>query len=241
MNEDTNANPDAPQDEEQTEIEETQPQADTEVAAEETQEASESSQEEEIDIQDYWQERYPATQQGNNQLVSEVTQELSQLPTDESGTVEASAAAEWFARKLSEVGSRAEQSASRQAEKAAMAVVTETAQQQQLLKKYPEITKDKATLDAVFDLRDAAALRGQNLTLMQSAAKLDGLRKNARNEGAQGERRKTTVQAAAHLETASNRGGQRVEQVDLGDKNSRREMLKAFVQKEIEEGRIQHP
>ena len=251
-NEDTNE-PTAPVEQEET-VE--QPVVAEETAqAEEVVETTEVQEEpsEEIDINKFWEERYPAqTQTDTGSLRDEVAQELSQLPTDETGTVEANAAAEWFANKLSQVEQRANKTASSQAEKAAMSVIAEQAQQQQLLKKYPEITKDRDTLDAIFDLRDAAALRGQNVSLMEAAAKLDKLRTNARSEGQQSATRQTTIQAAAHLETASTKGapqaGQRerlavqaYEGRGQEAKNARQELLKQFVQNEIKDGRIQHP
>lgn len=197
---------------------------------------------EEIEIEDYWNQRYPAIDQGSSpNMVQEVAQELSRLPTDESGTVETNAAAEWFASKLSQVSNQAQQDAARSAERAAMGVVNETAQQQQLLKKYPDITKDKETLDAVFDLRDAAAFRGQKLTLTQAAAKLDKLRQQGKSEGVQSAQRQTTIQAAAHLETASNKGSTARQQVDLSNKEDRRAMLTQYVQNEQKAGRIQTP
>lgn len=206
----------------------------------------------EIDIDEYWKERYPAPTQSDGQnMADEVAQELSQLPTDESGTVDTKAAAEWFANRLSQVESRASQNVSAQAERAAMAIVSETAQQNQLLKKYPEITQDRETLDVIFDLRDAAALRGQKLSLVGAAAKLDKLRQQGKAEGTESATKRTTVQAAAHLETSSVKGSNQGESDRLvaqayqgsGQEaiDARRELLKQFVQKGVSEGRIQHP
>lgn len=250
----TNTTTDAPQQEEAeveqpAETEETAPE--TEDKSTETQEET-PDQEEDIDLEQYSRSRYQAAPKADSQdMVEEVAKELSQLPTDETGTVEARAAAEWFANKLSQVGGKAEQAAVARAESAAMAILSESAQQQQLLKKYPEITKDKDTLDAVFDLRDAAALRGQNLSLTEAAGRLDKLRQQGKAEGTQTATRRTTIQAAAHLETSSTKGEptsdrERLAQVAYQGSgqeaiNARRELLKQFVQNEIKEGRIQEP
>lgn len=224
-----------------------------EAPAEATEVQEESPEQEEVDINKYWEERYPAQAPANsNNLADEVSRELAQLPTDETGTVEADAAAQWFANKLSQVSNQAQVEARKAAQEVFLDNAAERGQQEQLLKKYPEITKDKETLDTIFDLRDAAALRGQNLSLLGAAAKLDKLRTSAKAEGQQSATRQTTIQAAAHLETASTKGspnqGARdrlVSQAFQGGgqeaKEARKELLKQFVEKEISEGRIEHP
>lgn len=205
---------------------------------------------EDIDLNQYWHERYQApAEQTANPLVDEVRNELSRLPTDEAGTVEADAAAQWFADKLNQVRTDASRDAARSAERAAMSVVSEAAQQQELLKKFPEIVKDRETLDTIFDLRDAAALRGQTLTLEAAAAKLNKLRQQGKQEGAATATRTTTIQAAAHLESSSVKGDSSAsEEQELAnrafgqaDAQARRELLKRFVTKELKDGRIQHP
>lgn len=209
--------------------------------------------EEEVDLGDYFQERYQAPPQGQSpSLVDEVSQELAQLPTDETGTVEARAAAEWFANKMSEVSTRAEQAAVQRAQQVFMENAAEEAQQRQLLKKYPEITKDRDTLDAIFDLRDAAAIRGKNLSLTEAASRLEKLRRDAKTEGEQSASRRTTIEATAHLETSGIKDTE-----GMGDRqrlaaaafqgsgqdatNARRALLRQFVENEIKEGRIEHP
>lgn len=226
--------------------EETQPETPPET------EQSEEEPSEDIDIDKYWKDRYqvPANQPSQD-TVAEVTKELSQLPTDESGTVDANAAAEWFAKRLDSVRTQAGQDAAQSATRAAMEVVTETAQQQQLLKKYPEVTKDRETLDAIFDLRDAAALRGEGLSLTDAAAKLDKLRKQAKAEGSESATRRTTIQAAAHLETSAVKGTSNNENDQLAvqafqgsgmeAQSARRELLKRYVEREVQEGNIQTP
>lgn len=237
---------------------EEQPQAEPEEAApaeeqpaeEETPQTEESS--EDIDIDEYSRERYQQPQVNNTRsTVDDVAQELSQLPTDENGTVDANEAAKWFADRLDAVRAEAGQTAAQQATKAAMEVVSETAQQQQLLKKYPELAQDRDALDAVFDLRDAAALQGKGVTLAQAAARLNSLQQKSRKEGTQSATRRTVVQAAAHLETASTKGAPVGEDQQLaiqatqgvGDeaKAARHELLKRHIEKEMSEGRIQHP
>lgn len=265
--EDTNTTP-APA-EPETPAEEAQPEAApetaapveeqaTEAPAEEAPEAEQPSEPEaapaeDIDLDKYWQERYqaPASTQESSQ-VAEVAKELAQLPADADGTVDANAAAEWFANKLNSTKQEARVEAQAIAEKAAMGIVSESAQQQLLIKKYPDLVKDKEQLDTVFDLRDASAMRGQNLTLMQAAEKLAKLTRQAKNEGAKSASRTTTIQAAAHLETSSVKGDQgsgdrerlaitAVSGFGNEAKTARRELLKQFVQREVEEGRIQHP
>lgn len=229
------------------EVEETTEQAETQ------EEPSEQSSQEEIDINEYVRERYQAPPQQNNQdLVSQVSDELSQLPTDAQGNVESDAAAKWFAEKLSQAGSQAETRAVARAEQAVMDHLNEVNQQQKLLQKYPDLSKDKEALDATFDLRDAAAIRGENISLLDAAARLDKFRQQARSEGAKSATRTTTTRAAAHLETASTKGdavaGAKQQLAVTAFQGSgpeaqtaRRELLKQFVANEIKEGRIEQP
>lgn len=248
----TNAKDEAPEPEK---VEEQPAQTEEAAPAEET-EVSEPQVEEEtsedINMDDYLQERYqqPQAEVASN-TVDEVTKELSQLPTDETGTVDANEAAKWFAQRLDAVRAEASQAASQQATKAAMDVVSETAQQQQLLKKYPELSQNREALDAIFDLRDASALRGKGMTLMDAAKRLDGLRQEAKKEGTASATRRTVVQAAAHLETASTKGSsgggeqqlvvQATQGIGAEAKAARHELLKRHIEKEISEGRIQQP
>lgn len=230
-------------------------QAEAEAPAPGTAEAPEQTPpaEEEINIDEYWQNRYPAVASSDNRsAVEEVARELANLPTDETGTVDANAAAEWFASKLSQVEQRAINSATQAAERASMSVLSETAQQRQLIEKHPELTRDKEQLDAVFDLRDAAMLRGESLSLMQAAEKLNKLRGKYKEEAVKDATRSTQIQAAAHLETSSVKGNEDVSErqrlalsaftgVGSEAKQARQELLKRYVQGEIKEGRIQHP
>lgn len=226
------------------------PEESVEASAEAPQEDALESSQEDINIEDYVKERYPVSGHENRDLVAEVSQELAQLPTDESGTVETDAAARWFAERMAAVEHSAVRAAERAAQQASMGVVSEATQQRQLMEKYPDMKKDRDTLDAVFDLRDAAALRGQNISLMEAAAKLDNLRRNSEQKGAS--QRTTTIQAtaAAHLETSAVKGdpkadartqtvrtaleGRGQEAVD-----ARRALLKQFVENEVKAGNIQ--
>lgn len=209
---------------------------------EEAQSEPESTQEdegEEIDLQSYWQERYSAPQ--NQKPAIDVAEEMSKLPTDEYGNVDEQAASQWLNQKFNEVTTKAEQRAIEAARNAFNSDLAEMRQQQQLLEKFPELKKDRDLLDTVFDLRDAAALRGQNVSLLDAAGKIDKLRQKSRTEGAAGANKVKTIQAAAHLETASNKAEAKPMQVDLSDKKSRQELLKQFVQKGVESGEIQIP
>jgi hypothetical protein len=255
MNEDTTAP--APAEPTEPEVEET-----TSVAPSQDESPAETSEaapepqaepEEEVDISTFERERYapaPASSSPQTHAVDDIAKELANLPTDETGTVPAEAAAKWFADKLAQNSTQLKSEISTVARQEAMGIVAETAQQQQLLKKYPEITKDKGTLEMVFDLRDAAALRGQGLTLVQAAEKLAKQRQDGRSEGEDSVRRRTTVQATAHLETTTARGQSANEsQRDLAQKafhgkaeearEARRTFMKGFIQREIENGRIQ--
>lgn len=228
--------PDAPQEQEEQV-------ADTEEVATDEAQAIQDESSEELDINEYVQERYQTPQQTqNNSMVDEVARELSQLPADEDGNVDANAAAKWFSERLSQAENSATERAIQAANNAVMGNLSEVAQQQKLLEKHPDLTKDRERLDAVFDLRDAAALRGQNLTLLQAAAKLDKFRQADTAQGAQSATRRTTIQAAAHLETSSSKGsGAPQGPINLGDKETRHALLKQHVQNEIESGRIQLP
>lgn len=234
----TNSTPD--------EVEE-QPEAQVETQEAPVEEAQAEPTQENIDMEKYWQERYTGSPQ--QAPVEDLTSELASLPTDEYGTVEPKVVADWFAQKLQQVEQRAEQRAGSRAEEAAMAILNETAQQQQLIEKYPEVQKDRQLLDTIFDLRDAAALKGQALSLTDAAARLNQFRQQAQTEGAQRATRTTQIQAAAHLETSAvksdvkvNERQQTVQQALYGSgeaaTNARRDMLKQMVQQDIEEGRI---
>lgn len=214
-----------------------------------TEESNQQSTEEveEVDLDKYMNERYPAQSVERND-VDDVAKQLAQLPTDEAGNVEADAAAKWFADFKQEVIREAEQRAQGAARNVFDADAAEKAQQQALLKEYPDITKDKGTLDMVFDLRDAAALRGDNVTLLQAAEKLGNLRTTAKKEGQQNAYRQTSTQAAAHLETSSTKGNNNGEEQRLAAqalqgsgvqaKEARHALLKQFVEREMKEGRI---
>lgn len=235
---------------ESTQVEET-PVEQTETTTEEVKETVEEPQTEaksepesqddgeEIDLQSYWQERYSSPQ--TQQPAINVADEMSKLPTDEYGNVDEGAAAQWLNQKFNEVTTQAERRAIEAARNAFNSDLAEMRQQQQLLDKYPELKKDRDLLDTVFDLRDAAALRGQNVSLLDAAGKIDKLRQQSRTEGAAGANRVKTIQAAAHLETASTKAETRPQQVDLSDKQSRQELLKQFVQRGVESGEIQIP
>lgn len=241
MNEDQNApqdsdvQPEAPQEEEQA--------ATGEEAAPEQEETQEQEQpSEEVDISEFAAERYqtqPSAQE--NPLVDEVAQELSQLPADEYGTVDSKAAAEWFAQKLGQAETRAAERAIQAANQAVMGNLAEVNQQRQLIDKFPEVKSDRGLMEDIFDKRDAAALRGESLTLMQAAERVLGRTNQARDEGAQSQRRRTTIQAAAHLETASSKGDSKRTTPNLMDKEARHELLKQYVQSELDSGKIQIP
>jgi hypothetical protein len=255
MNEDTTAP--APADEEEPMVA-PPPASDDDVqepeAPAETPEAAPAGDQpgEEVDISQFERERYaPApTSQPRDNSVDDIAKELANLPTDETGTVPAEAAAKWFAEKLAQNRAEISGTVSQVARREAMGIVAETAQQQELLKKYPDITKDKGMLEMVFDLRDAAALRGQTLTLNQAAEKLAKQRQEGRSEGEDSIRRRTAVQATAHLETSSRRGNSQSESKrelaskafhgkGLEAKEARRKFMTGFIQREIENGRIQ--
>lgn len=237
------------QDEEQAPQTEQPAEQEPQVEAEEPKETeAEGKTEEDIDMEKYWQERYQSSPQ-SEAPVEDLTKELAGLPTDEYGTVDAQAAADWFSGKLEETRTQARHEAASQGTQAAMAVFSETAQQQQLLKEYPEVSKDRELLDAIFDLRDAATLKGQNISLMDAAQRLDGFRQRAKTEGAQRANKTTEIQAAAHLETSAvkqNAGvpeRQRLAQQALHGSGqeaieARRQMLKTMVEEDIKEGRI---
>lgn len=207
----------------------------------------------EIDLDGFTRERYvaPAPVQAPSQAsADDLAKELASLPADENGVVSPETAAKWFADKLASNRASLEAQIAPVAQKAAMSILTETSQQQELLKKYPEINKDRGMLEMVFDLRDAAALRGQSLTLAQAAEKLAKQRQEGRSEGEDSVRRRTTIQAATHLETSSTRGAnQSQSRRELAQKafhgkgtearEARRQFMTGFIQREIEAGRIQ--
>lgn len=228
------------------------PEADAEAAAPEAAEATEQTSEN-INLEDYWQQRYSAPQaSGSQNLAVEVSKELAQLPADEQGNVDANAAAQWFASKLAEVSTSARAQAEQSASSTVMSMLSEQAQIQELLKQYPEVQKDKEYIESVFDLRDAAALRGQRLTLNEAAGRLDRFRQEGSKQGQKQATQQRTIQAAAHLETSAIKGdSSRGETQRLASAafqgsgpestEARRELLRRHVQKQIEEGRIQLP
>lgn len=236
---DNQVQPNVLQEEEQAVTEEAAPEQpeDTSVSEAESEQSSED-----IDINQYWQERYQAPQQADNRgMVDEVAKELAALPTDEYGTVDSTAAAEWFANRLSQAEGRAAERAIQAAEQVVMGNLSEANEQRKLIDKYPEIQKDRGLMEDIFDKRDAAALRGQNMSLLQAAERVMGRTSQARTEGAQAATRRTSIQAAAHLETATNKGGTRPVSVDFSSKEARQAALKQFVQNGIESGEIQVP
>lgn len=238
---------------ETTEVEETKSVEQTDATPEKEEEAVEQPQEEvtaepeskedegeEIDLNKYWQERYAAPQNQSNEH-NVVAEEMAKLPTDEYGNIDESAAAEWLSKKFNEVQTAAEQRAIEAARNAFHSDIAEMRQQQELLERHPEIKKDKDFLDTIMDLRDAAAIRGENLTLLDAASRVEKIRQNSRSEGVASANKVKTIQAAAHLETASQKGDSRPAQADLSDKAARQALLKQFVTKGIETGEIQIP
>lgn len=240
--EETPAEQEAPQGASQEESPQETRAEEQEVPQETTDEPSED-----INIDEFSRERYQQPPQQPANGTDGIAQELAQLPTDDYGNVSTEAAAKWFSDKLSSVSSQAEERAVARAQEVVMSNLSEVSQQRQLLDKYPELRKDRERLDAVFDLRDASALRGKNLTLVESAARLSKLQQRSSKDAA----RTTETVAAAHLETASTKGNpvsgqdQLAAQAFQGTgpeaKQARRELLNQFVTKEIAEGRIQHP
>lgn len=249
---------DQPQTDSQTDDQQDQPQQD-EAKAPEVQEepkadqpqpapqAEEKPEETDINLEKFTQERYKTSP--TQAPAEDLTKELSSLPTDEYGTVDAEAAAKWFQDKLEQTRVEARREAANQGHEAAMAILSETAQQQELLNKFPEVKKDREFLETIFDLRDAAALKGQSLSLTEAAQRVDKFRQAAQSEGAQSANRTTQIQAAAHLESSgvtskSNESEQqRLTQQALHGSgqeatDARRRILKGLVEKDIQEGRI---
>jgi len=239
------------QEETTPDTQEVEEQAETEVAASETEEASENP-EEEFDIEQYAKERYQAPPQSETKdLASEVAEELSNLPADDDGNVDQQAVAKWFADKINQAGSQAEQRAVQAAQNTILSELQESKQQTQLLSKYPELSKDKEFIEDVFDKRDAAALRGENLSLLDAAERIARRTQAAKSEAAQKATRVTTTQAAAHLETSAVKGSNPDQKQQLAaqafhgtgqaSKEARHELLKQHVLNEMKEGRIETP
>lgn len=169
-----------------------------ETESEEPKQEQPAEAESDVDIEDYWQKRYGQQSQapvGSDNLLDK----LNKLPTDEYGTADPQAVAELLQSELAQTQAEAR----RAAQEESMSLFQETAQQQQLMKKYPEVTKDRELLDMVFDLRDASAIKGQNISLMQAADRYFGKQAKAKSEGAKQATRTTQVQASAHLETSA--------------------------------------
>lgn len=231
---------------EQSDVQE--PQADTEEAAPQEEETSE-----EFDIEQYAKERYQAPPQSDSRdLVSEVNNELAQLPADDDGNIDTNAAAEWFANRIAQVKNDTLNEVSQVLDRRLDERLTEEGQQKQLLSQYPELSKDKEFIEDVFDKRDAAAIRGENISLLQAAERIARRTQAAKSEATQQAARQTSISAAAHLETSSVKGSgegdekqrlatQAFHGVGPQSKEARHELLKQYVQTELKEGRIELP
>lgn len=178
--------------EETTDVE--APVAETEeVAAEPDSEVVETD---DVDIEDYATERYQlAPSQGGPDL----NEMLAELPADENGTADPADVArvlnDWKQTVLAEAGQVSQTTS--------LDVAREQKEQQQVMKKYPQLAKNRDDMDMVFDLRDAHALRGKNLSLTKAAAMIFERDKATRKDAADKATRTTQTVAAAHLESSS--------------------------------------
>lgn len=128
------------------------------------------------------------------------TLDLSQLPQDENGGIDANALVDNINKSL--------QAAVQAAEARAEAKFNEQRTEQKLwdkaFDKYPELKKDKSLRDTVQALRFGQALQtGKILSPAQAAEKLVRREINAKVEGIKAATETVKVQASAHVETSN--------------------------------------
>lgn len=180
-------------------VEET-PEAQVEVA----EPTEETPTEPDFDINEYWNERYNGGQnQVPPQASPDLVEQLNNLPTDENGTADPESVSKVLQDFQSQTIAKAEASADARARDTAIGLAQEQAQQVKLIEKYPQVAKDRSLMENIFDLRDASALRGKNISLQQAAERLFKREENVRTEASQAATKTKEVQAAAHLETSS--------------------------------------
>lgn len=204
-----------PQQDEAKEVEtstEEQPKESVEKPTEETTEgeAQETSEEEtaeddSVDIENYWKERYsPETSQEPLKEESQsLIDRLGNLPTDEYGNADANEVAKVIENWQQETEASSVSKATQTARQEALALFNEQAQIQQVVKDYPQVAKNREDMDAIFDLRDASALRGKEITLKQAAQRwFDRVQKERKDAATQATRTKE-IQASSYLESSS--------------------------------------
>lgn len=243
--EDNTSQQDAPQD---TPADEPADEAPKEDSPEQSEEApteapkAEASQED-FDIDEYWKrynvEDAPKSDQGS------LADRLSKVDQDEDGNADATQVAKVFEDWQAQV----EQNAIQRARQEFLGFKTEESELNALKEKFPEVTKDRELFNTVADLRDAAALRGETLSLTKAAEKLFKREQAARQDATKQATRTREVQASAHLETSATPSadnpneqeeliGQMASRNPTVAKEARSKLLKSYVSDMIKRGEI---
>lgn len=240
-----------------TSTEEQQPQSEdtptegTEETPQETPEPeAESEESDSVNIEDYWKERY--SPQNSQEPLKEESQDLMQrlgtLPTDEYGNANAEDVGKVIQEWQRETETNSVSKATQTARQEALALFNEQNQLQQVIKDYPQVTKNRELMDTIFDLRDASALRGEDISLKTAAEKWFNREKDIRKDATTQATRTKEIQASAHLETSGIKSDTQDSKQQLAAQavgNSpeanaaRRALLTDAVQKMLDDGELQ--
>lgn len=221
----------------------------TEEQSEATAETQTTADEEDFDINKWYQDRYqPGSviepdRQGTEPQAS-FADRLNSLNADEQGTVSPEEAAKVFEDEWN----RREQRILSQVDQRVLGYDNEKQELQAVVNRYPQVKSNPALFELIADKRDASAIRGGNGSLLEAAEKVMSLQKETRSEATQKAQRTQQIQASAHLETSGVTGDSGVQRKSelrelAGSPNQVKgaEARRALLKSMMEDGQIQLP